>query len=137
MTRPDTLNAWHDLVDAADPAGLDEMLAEDATFRSPAVHTPQQGKRATKAYLSAALAVLGPTLSYRHEWWDESSAVLEFTAEVGDKTVHGVDLIEWNAEGRITGFTVMVRPLKGLTALMEPMAEQLEQLEQQAERSRG
>ena len=80
--RPAALDAWHRVAETRDPAGLDDLLDEGCVFRSPAVHTPQEGKALTTAYLSAALVVLGPTLTYRHEWWDDDSAVLEFTAEL-------------------------------------------------------
>ena len=97
----------------------------DCVFRSPAVHTPQEGKALTTAYLSAALVVLGPTLTYRHEWWDDDSAVLEFTAELDGLTLHGIDMLRWGADDRLTEFTVMVRPFKGLTTLMERMLAEL------------
>jgi len=79
----------------------------------------------TTAYLSAALVVLGPTLRYRHEWYDESSAVLEFTADLDGRSVHGIDMLRWDQDGRLVEFTVMVRPFKGLTTLMEQMAAAL------------
>ena len=123
--RPAALESWHRVAEARDPAGLDALLDEDCVFRSPAVHTPQQGKTITTAYLSAALVVLGPTLTYRHEWWDEESAVLEFTAELDGLTLHGIDMLRWDAEDRLTEFTVMVRPFKGLTKLMELMLAEL------------
>lgn len=126
MTEPTPLTTWHRIVESRDPALLDDFLAEDAVFRSPAVHTPQEGKALVTAYLSAAMVVLGPTLAYQHEWVDESSAVLEFTAELDGLQVHGIDMIRWRADGRVTEFTVMVRPFKGLTRLMELMAAQLE-----------
>ena len=125
--------AWHAIAESRDPAGLDALLADDCVFRSPAVHQPQEGKAITTAYLSAAIAVLGPTLTYREEWVNETddvdggggSAVLEFEAELGGRTVHGVDQLRWDAEGRLTSFTVMVRPLRGLEALIEAMAAEL------------
>lgn len=123
--RPAALTAWHAVAQARDPAGLDALLADDCVFRSPAVHTPQEGRAITTAYLSAALVVLGPTLVYRHEWYDDTSAVLEFTAELDGLSVHGVDMLRWGADDRLVEFTVMVRPFKGLTALMTQMAEQL------------
>jgi hypothetical protein len=39
--------------------------------------------------------------------------------------VNGVDMIEWNAEGLITRFKVMVRPVKALQTLMPLMAAEL------------
>jgi hypothetical protein len=124
-SRPAPLAAWHRIVETGDPALLDDLLDEDCVFRSPAVHTPQEGRKLTTAYLSAALLVLGPTLSYRHEWYDDSSAVLEFTADLDGRSVHGIDMLRWGQDGRLVEFTVMVRPFKGLTTLMEQMAAEL------------
>ena len=125
MDRPETLNRWHQVVETQDPALLDDLLADDAVFRSPAVHTPQEGKELTTTYLRAALMVLGPTFAYQHQWYDDSSAILEFTAELDGLTVHGIDMIRWGDDGRITEFTVMVRPYKALQKLMELMLAQL------------
>jgi len=36
-----------------------------------------------------------------------------------------VDILRWNAEGKLVSFTVMVRPLRGLQKLVELMALQL------------
>jgi SnoaL-like domain len=125
--RPEPVTKWHQVAESRDPARLHELLADDCVFRSPAVHTAQEGKALTTAYLRAALVVLGPTLSYRHEWYDDSSAVLEFTAELEGLSVHGIDMLQWGSDGRLTEFTVMVRPFKGLTQLMTLMAAELEQ----------
>ena len=123
--RPEPLSLWHQVVQEQDPALLDGFLADACVFRSPAVHTPQEGKALTTAYLSAAMVVLGPTLTYQHEWWDAGSAVLEFTAELDGLQVHGIDMLRWGSDGRVTEFTVMVRPFKGLTQLMTLMAAEL------------
>lgn len=125
MDRPAPVTAWHAIAEARDPAGLADLLADDCVFSSPAVHTPQEGRALTTAYLSAAILVLGPTLTYVHEWYDASSAVLEFTADLGGRTLHGVDMMRWDGQGRITEFTVMVRPFRGLQALVDAMAAQL------------
>ncbi len=122
---PAPIAAWHRLAESRDPAGLDALLADDCVFRSPAVHTPQPGKALTTAYLAAALVVLGPSLRYVEEWYSPSSAVLEFEAEVDGLSVHGVDMIRWDDTGRITSFTVLVRPHKGLEALMGAMLIEL------------
>jgi hypothetical protein len=123
--RPAALRAWHAVVEAQDPALLDKLLAEDVEFRSPAVFAPQKGKALTAAYLSAALVVLGPSLRYVSEWYDDGSAVLEFEASLDGLYVQGVDMLRWNAEGKLVSFTVMVRPLRGLEKLIELMARQL------------
>ena len=125
MTRPAPVEAWHAVAASRDPALLDGLLADDVVFRSPAVHTPQEGKALTTAYLAAAIAVLGPSLTYVREWYADDSAVLEFRAELDGLTVHGVDMLTWGPDGRLTDFTVMVRPFKGLQKLMELMAAEL------------
>lgn len=125
MTVLDPVAAWHRVVEARDPALLDDLLAEDCVFRSPAVHTPQEGKAVTTAYLSAAMVVLGPTLTYRREWYAEDSAVLHFAAELDGLSVDGIDMMTWGADGRLTEFAVMVRPVKALHKLMELMAAEL------------
>jgi hypothetical protein len=124
-SRPAPVAAWHALAEARDPSRLDDLLADACVFRSPAVHTPQEGKALTTAYLTAAVHVLGPTLTYVREWYAEDSAVLEFTAELDGLTVHGVDMLTWGSDGRLTDFTVMVRPFKGLQKLIELMAAEL------------
>jgi hypothetical protein len=123
--QPPALRAWHAVVAARDPELLDGLLADDVVFRSPAVFTAQRGKALTAHYLTSALAVLGPTLRYVGEWHGGASAVLEFEAELDGVYVHGVDMLEWNADGRLVSFTVMVRPLRGLQKLIELMAAQL------------
>jgi hypothetical protein len=124
-TRPAPLQAWHDIVASKDAGALSALLAEECVFRSPAVFAPQQGKSLSMLYLSCALVVLGPTLRYQHEWFDDSSAVLEFEADLDATLVHGIDMMRWNADGRLTSFTVMVRPKRGLDALIERMAAEL------------
>ena len=122
---PAPVAAWHAIADTRDPAGLADLLADDVVFRSPAVHTPQEGKELTTAYLSAAVLVLGPTLAYRRQWYGETNAVLEFEAQLDGLTVHGIDMLQWNDEGKVVEFTVMVRPFKGLEKLIELMAAEL------------
>jgi hypothetical protein len=124
-SAPAPVVRWHELAEARDAAALDDLIAEGAVFHSPAIHTPQEGKGTTIRYLAAALDVLGPTLTYGREWYAESSAVLEFTAELDGIHVNGVDMFAWDADGRITDFQVMVRPFKGLTKVMELMATRL------------
>jgi len=122
---PPALAGWHRVVETRDPSLIADLLADDVVFRSPAVYAPQQGKAITTAYLTAALRVLGPTARYTAEWSDNGGAVLEFEAELDDKLVHGVDILRWNADDRLTSFTVMVRPVQGLQALIAHMTRAL------------
>jgi hypothetical protein len=80
--QPAPLHRWHAVVESKDPALLDDLLADEVVFRSPAVFAPQDGRALTTSYLSAALRVLGPTLRYVSQWHDHAGAVLEFEADL-------------------------------------------------------
>ncbi|HEV2254965.1 MAG TPA: nuclear transport factor 2 family protein [Streptosporangiaceae bacterium] len=123
--QPQVVKAWHAVVESGDPALLDGLLADDVVFRSPAVFAPQEGKDLTSLYLRSAMAVLGPSLRYVGEWYGPSTAVLEFEAELDRLYVHGVDMLRWNENDQLVSFTVMVRPMRGLTKLVELMQRQL------------
>ena len=134
-TAADALARWHAVVESRDPAGLPALVADDAVFRSPAVHAPQEGRDTVVGYLTAAFTVLGPELTYEREWLGEDSAVLEFRTRVGGYDVSGIDMITWDAEGRIVDFTVMVRPKKALDAVIEHMGAELLRMLEAAARS--
>jgi hypothetical protein len=121
------LERWHKMVRSNDPSGLSALLAEDAVFYSPVVHSPQRGRGVAVMYLSAAFQVFfNPTFRYVREIAGESEAVLEFETEIDGILVNGVDLIKWNEEGEITEFKVMVRPLKGINVIQQRMAAMLQ-----------
>ena len=123
----DTLKTWHRLMQERDVDGLDELLADNAVFHSPVVHTPQQGKAITRQYLAAAFHVLGnDQFEYLREVVDGNNAVLEFRTELDGIVINGIDMIQWDGEGRICDFKVMVRPLKAVNKLHEKMAAMLE-----------
>ena len=124
--RNQPLAAWHGLVRARDPSGLNALLAEDAVFHSPVVHTPQRGRKVTFLYLSAAFRVFfNPTFRYVREIVGASDAMLEFETEIDGILVNGVDLIKWNESGQIVDFKVMLRPLKAINLIHQRMADEL------------
>ena len=130
MDAHEALARWHAVVESRDAAGLPGLIAEDAVFRSPAVHTPQEGRDTVVGYLTAAFVVLGPELTYEREWVGEDSAVLQFRTQLSGPDgkpiqVHGVDMITWDDSGQIVDFTVMVRPVKALHAVIEHMGAEL------------
>lgn len=118
---------WHAYMQGgSDPALLADMLAEDAVFHSPVVHTPQVGKAIVMAYLVAASQTLGnASFHYVRELIDGDEMMLEFVTEMDGITVNGVDIIRWGTDGKITDFKVMVRPLKAINKVWEMMAAQL------------
>jgi hypothetical protein len=121
------LDAWHAYIaEGEDASALRAMLAPDAVFHSPVVHTPQVGVDKVFAYLHAAAQVLGGgDFTYVRELVDGETAMLEFTRTVDGVHVNGVDIIRWNDDGKIIDFKVMVRPMKAMNKLWEMMAAQL------------
>ena len=121
------LQRWFDWMEGDhSPDGLAGQLAENVVFRSPVVHTPQEGKQITLAYLTAAGQTLGgDTFRYVRAFDCGNKAVLEFECEMDGIHVNGVDMIQWNDEGQITDFKVMVRPLKAIQTVHAAMGAML------------
>ena len=121
------LDTWHRLVRTQDPSGLQALLAEEAVFHSPVVHTPQRGRKLAAAYLGAAFHVFfNPTFRYVREIVGPTDAMLEFETQIDGITVNGVDLIRWNEAGQIVDFKVMIRPLKAINLIHQRMAAMLQ-----------
>lgn len=127
MATHPRLARWHAyMLGGSDPAVLADLLADDAVFHSPVVHTPQAGKAKVMAYLGAASGVFGNgTFEYVREIVDGDNAMLEFTCEMDGIKVNGIDLIQFNADGKIQDFKVMVRPLKAINKVWDLMAAQM------------
>ncbi len=127
MTAAAGVAAWHAYMDGGgDAQALRDMLAEDAVFHSPVVHSPQAGRDKVFAYLHAASHVLGgDDFRYEREIIDGDQAMLEFATTLDGIHINGVDIIRWNNDGKIIDFKVMVRPLKAINKVWEKMGEML------------
>jgi hypothetical protein len=127
VSGSENLARWHAYMEGgSNPATLADLLADDAVFHSPVVHTPQAGKAIVMAYLVAASHVLGnEKFHYVRELVDGDEMMLEFVTELDGITINGVDIIRWNADGQISDFKVMVRPLKAINKVWDMMAAQL------------
>lgn len=129
VQHPETVARWHALLDSGDLSPLGDLLAEDAVFHSPVVHTPQKGKDLVTLYLTAAAQVLlSSNFRYVREVVGPNDAILEFEAEIDGIHLNGVDMFHWNDEGRIDDFKVMVRPLKAVNLLHGLMRAMLESM---------
>ena len=122
------LAAWHRYIsDDTSAAALGDLLADDAVFHSPVVHTPQAGKAKVMAYLLAAADVLnGDQFRYVRELVDGNDVLLEFVSELDGIKINGIDLITFDDDGKVKDFKVMVRPLKAINKVWEMMAAQLQ-----------
>ncbi len=119
---------WHAYMDShGDLTLLSAMIADDAVFHSPVVHTPQVGKAKVMSYLGAAAQVLGGDgFRYVRELVDGNHVLLEFTNQLDGIHINGIDLIAFDDTGMIKDFKVMVRPMKAMNKLWELMAAQLQ-----------
>jgi len=124
--KDNAIATWHKLVAERNVGGLDSLLADDAVFHSPVVHTPQVGKAVTKQYLTAAFEVFfDKSFRYVRELSGPHDAVLEFQLELDGIAINGVDMIRWNDAGKIVEFKVMIRPLKAVNLIHQKMAVML------------
>ena len=121
------LAKWHAyMASGGDLTLLSAMIADDAVFHSPVVHTPQAGKAKVMAYLGAAAQVLGgDRFVYVRQLVDGNQVLLEFTDQLDGIHVNGIDLITFDDAGMIKDFKVMVRPMKAMNKLWEMMGTQL------------
>jgi uncharacterized protein len=111
---------FHDAVLAGDWDTAVAQLAETVVFHSPAVHRPYEGREATATVLRAVSTVF-EDFRYVDVLDDGDRAGLVFAARVGDREVEGWDYLRFDDDGRIVEFTVMLRPLSGLLAVVEAM----------------
>ena len=128
MSAQKGLERWHrTMQEGSRPDDLTKIIREDAVFHSPVVHSPQRGRDLVVTYLAAAGQTLGnDSFAYVRELVDGHNAMLEFTTEMDGVHVNGIDLIEFDEDGMITDFKVMIRPLKAVNKVWEMMAAQLQ-----------
>ena len=118
------ISKWHQFVETLDPIILNELFADDIRFHSPFVWKPKEGKPGAIAIITTVAGVF-EEFRYVREIVDENNCALEFEARIGELTMRGVDLIEFNEEGLITDFEVMVRPANALQKLGMEMAQRM------------
>lgn len=128
LAPADPLALWHRIARDRDVGALAVLLADEAVFHSPVVHTPQRGKAVVTQYLAAALRVFGnESFRYVRELRGERDAVLEFELELEGTRINGVDMLRWNDTGRVVEFKVMLRPLRAVNLIHQKMAALLEE----------
>lgn len=117
-------DAFRAAAEAKDFGRAEALFAEDATFRSPVVFRPYEGREQIKLLLEAVVQIF-EDFRYLEQVESGDVAVLMFEARVGDKQLQGVDILKF-AGDEIAEMTVMVRPMSGMHALAEGMRQLLE-----------
>lgn len=113
-------------VEAEDPDALTDALADDVVFRSPAVFKPYEGKAVVSAILVQGAMKVFEEFRYTDQLEGSGVATLIFQARVGDRQLDGLDLLRFDADGKVSELMVMVRPMSGLNAVAEAMARRFE-----------
>ncbi|WP_370552888.1 nuclear transport factor 2 family protein [Cupriavidus basilensis] len=121
-----SLAIWHRMIATHSMDELDGIVADEVVFHSPVAHTPYPGRAALRMVLETVNQVFQDFRYHRGFVGDDGrSVVLEFSARVDGKAVKAIDMIRFDANGRIDDFEVMVRPKSGLDALAAAMGARL------------
>src|SRR3954467_13677826 len=118
---------FRDAVLSQDHPGMVEALAPEVVFNSPVAYLPFEGRDAVGQVLGAVMETF-EDFRYTDELAGETAHALVFKARVGAKDVEGIDLLRFDADGKIRDFTVLVRPLSGTIALAEAMGPKVAHL---------
>jgi SnoaL-like domain len=110
---------YREAYEAHDLDRLESLLADDVVFHS-AIITEQgfEGRGSVAAFLAIVLDMFEDN-QFTHEFGDERSHLLVANAHVLGKPVKTTTLLELDADGKIREIWVMVRPLRGLVAVVE------------------
>ncbi len=122
----ESMAKWHEMVPHGNLAELPAILHPKAVFRSPMAYSPYPSAQAVQLILGTVVKVF-EDFEYHREMVgaDGKSVVLEFSAKVNGKELKGIDMIQFDDDGKIVDFEVMVRPMSGLQALGDEMAKRL------------
>ncbi len=119
MTHP-----FRTAVEAKDFDAMVAALSPDVVLHSPVTFSPFEGRDAVTAVLRIVFDVF-EDFTYTDELTSGPTTALVFTARVGDRRVEGVDLLRDAESGSVADLTVLVRPMSGLQALADAVAERL------------
>ena len=108
-----------------------DLFTEDAVLHIPIAHRPYQRRDIVAAIISAVATVLE---SFRFEKQIGGNEIREatgdhallFNATVGGLQTQGCDFVHTREDGLIDELTVMLRPLKAVTAFAQRVAVEFE-----------
>lgn len=123
--KHEALARWHRFVATGDKALLPDLLAEDVHLHTPVYLKPRVGREIV-SFLLGHVAEIFENFAYHREFVAASDGALEFSANIGRKSLKGVDLIHWNERGEIADFEVCIRPANAIEALAGEMLKRLQ-----------
>jgi len=111
-------------VEARDRAAMLDALAPDVMLYSPITFKPFEGRDAVSVLFTVLFEVF-EDFRYTDELAGPGVQGLVFRARVGDREVEGIDLLREDGDGKVSDFTVMVRPLSAAMALRDAVGKRL------------
>ena len=114
-------------IEARNIDALKALFADDIVFNSPVAFHPFTGRETVAEVLANVMEVFTDFV-YVDELAGDGTHALVFTAGVGGRAVQGLDHLRYDDAGRVSEFTVMVRPLSGVIALAEAMGPRVAHL---------
>lgn len=107
------------------------MLVENVVFHARYVWMPYEGCKVVWGILATVSKVF-KDFAYHRELIDVSNWALGFSAQVGEYSSKGIDLIGIDEHNLIAEFEVFIRSANGLQALGEMMSNRLTRLERKS-----
>jgi hypothetical protein len=87
-----------------------DVLATDVVLHSPIIKTPFRGRDAVSELFGVLFSSVGD-FDIVEEFSAENAHVFFWRADVGGRSVEGADLLRFDAAGKISEITVLIRPL--------------------------
>ncbi|MHC3458515.1 nuclear transport factor 2 family protein [Streptomyces flavovirens] len=126
MTATDTAERFRAAVEKRELALMEDLFAEDVRLLSPVKFTLFVGRPMVLGLFGVLLRTFQDFRYIGHfegealtstEDTEQPSEILLFKAAVDGKEIHGIDLLQFDEDGLIKEFTVMVRPMSAVQAL--------------------
>lgn len=115
---------WQRIFKQLDWKKLPDLLADDVTYSNPGDPMPLQGKDAIVGSLALSFSIF-KDFDYTRHFNGDDGHVIEFRGSVGDTAFTGIDIIRFDAAGKITDLVVMIRPIAAIMKLGEEAARRM------------
>ncbi|QES48273.1 serine/arginine repetitive matrix protein 1 [Streptomyces venezuelae] len=125
-TATETAARFRTAVEQRDHSALEELFTEDIRLYSPVKFTPFEGRPMVLGLFGVLLRIFEDLRYVGHfegaaetavDGEEAPSVILPFRATVDGRQIHGIDLLQFDEQGRVKEFTVMVRPQSAVQAL--------------------
>lgn len=118
-----TVQGWRQMARQRDFSAAAGMLHPEAVLHSPLGHEGLQGGAQVAGILCMAIGLYSAFSFGDPLWLDGGHQVaLPFEGQMGPHAARGLDLLTFDADGRVTAIEVFMRPLAVVTYLAQQVA---------------